>query len=46
MIANLGLEAALARSKPLQAGLNCYGGKLTNSNVASALTMEYTPYPV
>ena len=45
MIANLGLEAALAKSKPLQAGLNCYDGKLTNMNVASALKMEYTPYP-
>ena len=45
MIANLGLEAALAKSKPLQAGLNCYDGKLTNINVASALKMEYTPYP-
>jgi alanine dehydrogenase len=46
LIANLGLEAALAKSKPLQAGLNCYDGKLTNINVASALKMEYTPYPV
>lgn len=43
-LAELGLAGALADSKPLRGGLNCFDGKLTNAAVAQALQLPYAPY--
>ncbi|MBQ8905807.1 MAG: alanine dehydrogenase [Ruminococcus sp.] len=41
-IAKNGLEAAVKNSAVIASGVNTYGGKLTNANVAAAHDMEYT----
>ena len=41
LIANKGIDTALAESKPILSGLNCYKGKLTNKPVAEAHDMKY-----
>ena len=41
-IANLGLEEACRRDSGLAAGVNIYGGKCVNRNVADSLGLEYT----
>ncbi|MBI5724426.1 MAG: alanine dehydrogenase [Planctomycetes bacterium] len=43
MIADMGFKDALARSLPLQKGLNTYRGKCTHQNVAKSLGLDYTP---
>ncbi len=43
MIADKGLERACARDAGLANGLNVYGGKCTNENVAKSLELEYVP---
>jgi len=43
MIANMGLESAIAKDHGLKLGVNCYQGKLTCEGVAMAFDMEYTP---
>lgn len=40
-IASKGLEKATKANKGLLPGINCYGGKLTNKEVAKALGMPY-----
>lgn len=42
MIANMGLEAAVEKSRSLFPGVNCYGGKLTCKEVADSFGMEFT----
>ena len=42
-IANKGLEKACADDPHLAAGVNTYGGKCTNRNVAESLGLEYSP---
>jgi len=42
-IANMGLEAAIAKDEGLKLGVNCYQGQLTCKEVAEAFGMEYTP---
>lgn len=46
MLAAMGVEDALAKSKPLQKGLNVYGGYVAYEPVAKDLQMEYRPYKV
>ena len=41
-IAEAGLEEACKKSEVITSGVNCYAGKCTNKNVASALGYEYT----
>lgn len=41
-IAAAGLEKACEKSSAIALGVNCYGGKLTNKNVADAFGYEYT----
>lgn len=41
MIANKGVEKAIAESAALKSGLNCFDGKLTNKAVAEAHGMGY-----
>lgn len=41
-IADLGIEQALAESKPIRAGLNCHTGRLTNRPVAEAHNLPFT----
>ena len=41
MMADLGLEEAIRRDSGLAKGVNVYGGKCTNENVAKALDLEY-----
>ena len=41
-IAEAGLEEACKKSEVITSGVNCYMGKLTNRNVASAHGYEYT----
>ena len=41
-IAKDGLEEACRKSPVIATGVNCYGGKLTNKNVADAHGYEYT----
>ena len=41
-IAAAGLEEASKKSAVIESGVNCYGGKVTNANVAKALGYEYT----
>ena len=43
MIAENGLENAVKLDAGLANGLNIYGGKVTNKNVATALNLEYVP---
>ncbi len=43
MIAQNGLENAVLMSESIANGLNVYGGKITNRNVALALGFEYVP---
>jgi len=42
-IANMGLEAAVAKDEGFKLGINCYNGYLTCKEVAEAFDMEYTP---
>ncbi len=42
MIAKLGLEAAVKKDEGLANGVNVYGHKCTNENVAKSLGLEYT----
>ncbi len=44
-IADQGIAKALAGSKPIRAGLNCYLGKLTNRPVAEAHQLPYAEAP-
>lgn len=44
MIAQLGLEDALARDPALMKGLNVYGGRVCYEPVARDLNLEYQPY--
>ena len=41
-IAADGLEEACKKSAVIESGVNCYDGKVTNTNVAKALGYEYT----
>lgn len=43
LIANLGVEAAVAESKPLALGVNCWDGACTYEAVAQGVGAEYTP---
>lgn len=43
MIAEKGLEAAMRTDAGLANGLNIYGGKCVNQNVAKALNLPFTP---
>lgn len=43
LLADNGVEKAVALDKGLGNGLNTYGGKITNKNVATALQLEYVP---
>ena len=42
MIAGQGLEAAAKECDAIASGINCYQGKVTNKNVATALNYEFT----
>ena len=42
-IADLGFEAAVFSSKPIQLGVNAYKGDVTQENVAKAFSLPYTP---
>jgi len=44
MIANEGIERALAKDKPLSLGLNIYKGKLVYEQIALDLDLPYTEY--
>lgn len=44
MIAAMGVEEAIAKSKPLHYGLNVYNGYVCYEPVARDLQMEYRPY--
>ncbi len=46
MIAELGLEDAIAREKPLWHGVNVYGGNVTYEPVARDLGMKYKPLSI
>ena len=43
-IADLGIEQALAASKPIRSGLNCHTGRLTNKPVATAHNLHCEDY--
>lgn len=43
MIANLGLEEAARRSRPVRTGINTYDGILTYEGVAAAFDMDWKP---
>ncbi|MCX7945126.1 MAG: alanine dehydrogenase [Deltaproteobacteria bacterium] len=43
ILANLGVEKAIKRYKPLELGVNCYKGALVYKAVADSLGLEYTP---
>ena len=43
MLADLGLEAAARKCKPLRLGINTYNGKCVYKPVAGATGVEYTP---
>jgi alanine dehydrogenase len=43
-LANLGFTRALDQDSSLKKGLNLFRGSLTNSKVAEALGIDYTPY--
>ena len=42
-IADLGLEVAAMKNEGILNGVNIYGGKCTNQNVAKSLNLAYTP---
>jgi len=42
-LANLGVEKAVKKYKPLELGVNCYKGALVYKAVADSLGLEYTP---
>ncbi|OGV52400.1 MAG: alanine dehydrogenase [Lentisphaerae bacterium GWF2_52_8] len=44
MIANMGLEEAVAQSGAILSGINCYKGHLTNKPVAEAHGLKYEAY--
>ncbi len=44
LLADAGLDEALAGSPPLRWGLNLHAGKLTNRAVAEALQLPYSPW--
>jgi len=44
LIADIGAEKAVARSKAIRYGLNTYKGKITNEAVAEAFGMKYEPW--
>ena len=46
MLAQMGVEDAIAKDPALFLGLNVYGGKVCYQPVASSLNMEYKPYKV
>lgn len=43
ILANLGVEKAIKKYKPLELGINCYKGALVYKAVADSLGLEYTP---
>ncbi|MGB9599142.1 MAG: alanine dehydrogenase [Myxococcota bacterium] len=43
ILANLGVEKAIKKYKPLELGVNCYRGALVYKAVADSLGLEYTP---
>ncbi len=43
LMANMGLEAAIRANPNLAQGVNIYGGKCTNRNVAESLGLPYEP---
>lgn len=43
MLANLGIEKAIKKSKPIALGVNCYKGALVYKAVADSLGLEYIP---
>ena len=44
MIAQMGVEEAIAKDPSLYLGLNVYGGKVTYEPVASSLGLPFEPY--
>ena len=42
MIAEMGLETAVSKCAGLANGVNIYGGKCVNKNVATSLNLDYT----
>ncbi len=46
MLAQMGVEDAIAKDKALSKGLNVYGGHVTYEPVARSLDMEFRPYKV
>ncbi len=44
MLAQMGVEDAVAQEEPLRKGLNVYGGSICYEPVARDLGMEYKPY--
>ncbi len=46
MLAQMGVEDAIAKDKALFKGLNVYGGHVTYEPVARSLDMEYRPYKI
>lgn len=46
ILAQMGVEDAIAKYKPLYKGLNVYGGYVTCEAVARDLDMEYKPYQI
>jgi len=43
ILANMGVEKAIKKYKPLELGVNCYKGALVYKAVADSLGLEYTP---
>jgi alanine dehydrogenase len=43
ILANMGVEKAIKKYKPLERGVNCYKGALVYKAVADSLGLEYTP---
>ncbi len=43
-VADQGIEDAILGSRAIRSGINTYQGKLKNSAVAEALTLEFTPW--
>ncbi len=44
LLANKGIDSAIAGSKPLQHALNVYGGRITNQAVAETFSFEFVPF--
>jgi len=44
MLAQVGVEDAIAKDPALFKGLNVYGGHVTYEPVARSLNMDYRPY--